>query len=291
METALEDGYVHVCFTCRSKRPEVLESFRSLAIMRRALHNLWSDGFVSCTTKDFGQSIGIKDLRTASGILHRLVNEGWITQRRKPSNTNRKGTGRSSIKTQPSHEVVRTAANEERLRMEYFDPKKELDQYLGPPDAESVQSDCRKASQKQTAKLRSKDSPSRATTFQKHSLLQSQTIPPPPDSTTGGVTQAQMTCEPSECSYELVKATPVGDASASAESQIKKRVRTSSGKDVNLKDFVTELDTTDDEADEDLTTARKQSQQAAPVPTRRESARIKRIKVSIVSKPIVACAY
>lgn len=121
MDSVLEEGYQHHCYTCRIRDSDELETVRSIAIMRRALHDLWSNGYTCNTTKEFGESIGVKDLRTATNILQRLVQEGWIRRI-----TNKPGGSKKGNQRNQKYQVIRNASVEARLMREYFDPGKVL---------------------------------------------------------------------------------------------------------------------------------------------------------------------
>lgn len=124
MDSIIEEGYLHFCYTCKISSTDDLETLRSLAIVRRALHGLWLDGYACQSIREFGQSIGVKDLRTANGILQRLVKEGWLKPR--ASQSGRTKGGRFAKQT-PKYTVVRSTEIRDRLYREYFNPQRGLE--------------------------------------------------------------------------------------------------------------------------------------------------------------------
>lgn len=287
MDASLEEGYVHHCYTCRTRKPEDLEGFRSLAIMRRALHGLWLDGYNYVTTKEFGKSIGVEDLRTASGILQRLVNEGWLANHRKRSASYTKAIGRGNKKASPGYEVVRSAANGRRLRIEYFDPQKGLDKVMGK--SEHPSSRARVAAAGGALPVRDTVPANSGC-----SLLQSQTIPVPQNDPGFVDRNSSSVARPSDNTNAATI-----QLSTSTTSKDRKRPRNSiSNLTSAIQDsadsqvLATVNDTTDDELNEDLGQAIPAKVMSAVCqPSRRASRAKKRPRVSIVEKAVIACAY
>ncbi|GAO51044.1 HORMA-domain-containing protein [Saitoella complicata NRRL Y-17804] len=114
----------HTCYSCLLKKEErLLDTMRDLALFRRALMIVWTEG-VSKTNRDFAQRLSV-DLPTANQLTKRLQAERFIA-----TNTSKSGKQNKSKDlarhSYASMTVVKTAANQKRMMAKYFEPTRDI---------------------------------------------------------------------------------------------------------------------------------------------------------------------
>lgn len=273
LNPVLEEGHIHHCYTCRIGQTRELETFQNLTIIRRALYSLWHDGYHFSNAKEFGRSIGIADLRTASGILQRLVTEGWLMNGRKNAESPARGT-KGNKKLHTAYSVVRSAANERRLRTEYFDPRKGLEDYL--KSSIKVETIPETQSTGQANKDKELD--------QASNIGQAVAVPL--------LTNLQIAEGLQSSSQPEVSSTADLQKPTCVSTSKRKRNFNSSGpgesRSINR---VATADTMDDDVDEDLGQAIPSQETSTTIRTPRRQSPRKKQRASIVEKPIIARAY
>lgn len=278
LDSLIEEGYVHKCYTCMIQKCDDLENIRSLAIMRKALHGLWLDGYQYSSTREFGNSIGVKDLRTAASILQKLVREKWVVFNSSDSFMKRRSTRQN--KARPTYHVVRSHANKLRLSKEYFDPRKGLEDYWAKPRSvyihdvtKEVAGDGRQIKSGKDHIPDSQDEETHDVLMQKDSQLRVMGSP-----TTKADERKGTSTRPGakrKHSHEIVQ----------------------SSVPTNGSPLVVSTATTDDEMDDDLSVplTGKNGKQEANAGNKSvcemESTKSKRLKISIVEKPVISYAF
>ncbi|BFZ60662.1 hypothetical protein YB2330_001704 [Saitoella coloradoensis] len=114
----------HTCYSCLLKKEErLLDTMRDLALFRRALMIVWTEG-VSKTNRDFAQRLSV-DLPTANQLTKRLQAERFIATNTSKSGKQNKSKDLSRH-SYASMTVIKTAANQKRMMAEYFEPTREI---------------------------------------------------------------------------------------------------------------------------------------------------------------------
>ncbi|CCG83443.1 putative Meiosis specific protein Hop1 [Taphrina deformans PYCC 5710] len=280
MQSTIEQGYTHKCYACLIENCDDLENLRSIAIMRRALHMIWLDGYHCTSTREFGDSIGVKDLPTAASILQKLVREKWIAPQK--SKVLLKSTRQN--KKRPTYTVLRTSENERRLVKEYFDPKIGLDKYTGPRGSVGNA----KTLQEKVGLKKSQEYTQAASDFELLKIDEDR-------KSVQSISQARDSCS------DIVCATPESMVAPTKKARVQGFCKTRTPAElVTLGDalkngpVISSTATTEEEVDEDLSLPPEDKVQPKTALHARNDEALrpaKRVKVSIVNKPVVSYAF